>query len=72
MSTAPARPGSLSGYNPEILVMDVQRLLTEAGVIFTSAAPSQGTIALAADLLRCLGVEPVSTPVRQPGHQPNG
>ena len=64
---SPSPRGSLSGYNPAILVMDVQRILTEHGVRFSSVEhPSQGAIGLAADLLHCLGVTPESAPVRQP------
>ena len=44
-----SRPrGSLSGYNPAILVMDVQRILTERGVRFSSVEhPNEGSIMLA-------------------------
>jgi len=64
--TNPPRRGSLSGYSPAILVMDVQRILTERGVRFSSVEhPNEGAIMLAADLLRCLGVTPETAPVRQ-------
>ncbi len=68
-SDLPKKPrgGSQTGYNPAILVMDVQRILTERGVLFSTVEhPSQGAIMMAADLLHCLGVTPESAPVRQP------
>ena len=57
------RTARLPRYSPTTLVMDVQRLLREAGITTLVDLGSAGTaINIAAELLRALGVAPADTP----------
>lgn len=55
---------TMSGYNPALLVVEVQNLLRMRGIVVTPTPGMLNTASIAgADLLRALGVEPQSTPV---------
>lgn len=72
MTGKPARTGSPSGCNPQILLMGIEAWFTERGYrIDTADHPNVGRASLAADLIRSYGLQPESAPIRQSvGNEP--